>query len=100
MAIPFSGPVEVDEELLVGGKRRNMSLSKRKGLTGRGPRRTRRLLVAIKDSKKPEGPGQGRFKDTDQPTLQGFVIKNTTADSMLYTDEAAAYNGRGYPESS
>ena len=32
----FSGPVEVDETY-VGGKRKNMPLSKRKKMTGRGP---------------------------------------------------------------
>ena len=92
---PFSGPVEVDESYF-GGKRRNMSLSKRKGLTGRGPK-DKTPVVAMKDRKSRKVRAKV-VKDTDKPTLHGFVIKNTTPESMVYTDEAAAYNGLPHRE--
>ena len=34
---------------------------------------------------------------TDAPTLQGFVHRNTNADTQVYTDEARAYNGLNRP---
>ena len=92
---PFSGPVEVDESYF-GGKRRNMSLSKRKSLTGRGPK-DKTPVVAIKDRRSRKVRAKV-VKDTDQHTLQGFVMKNTTPDSMVYTDDAAAYNGLPHRE--
>ena len=87
---PFSGPVEVDESYF-GGKRRNMSLSKRKGLTGRGAK-DKTAVVAVKD----RGSKQVRakvVKNTDQPTLQSFVLKNVAPTAKVYTDDASAYNG-------
>ena len=87
---PFSGPVEVDESYF-GGKRRNMSLSKRKGLTGRGAK-DKTAVVAVKD----RGSKQVRAKvveNTDQPTLQGFVLENVAPTAKVYTDDASAYNG-------
>ena len=86
----FSGPVEVDESYF-GGKRRNMSLSKRKALTGRGAK-GKTAVVAIKDRKSKKVRAKV-VKNTDQPTLQGFVIQNTTPAAKVYTDEASAYQG-------
>ena len=87
---PFSGPVEVDESYF-GGKRRNMSLSKRKGLTGRGAK-DKTAVVAVKDraSKKVRGKV---IKNADRTTLQGFVMQNTDQAAKVYTDEAVAYYG-------
>ena len=34
---------------------------------------------------------------TDAPTLQGFVHRSTDVAAMVYTDEAAAYNGLRRP---
>ena len=30
---------------------------------------------------------------TDKATLQGFVVENTTPETVVYTDEAAVYSG-------
>ena len=84
----FSGPVEVDETYM-GGKRRNMSNSKRKELTGRGAvgktavigakdRATNKVMARVVPS-------------TDSETLPGFVTGNTDPDATVYTDEASAY---------
>ena len=32
-------------------------------------------------------------ESTNKATLQGFVVENTTPDSIVYTDEARAYSG-------
>ena len=86
----FLGPVEVDESYF-GGKRRNMSLSKRKALTGRGAR-GKTAVVAVKDRKSKQVRAKV-VESTDQPTLQGFVIENTAPAAKVYTDEASAYDG-------
>ena len=92
---PFSGPARWTRATSEG-KRRNMSLSKRKGLTGRGAK-DKTPVVAMKDRKSRKVRAKV-VKDTDQHTLQGFVMKNTTLESMVYTDEAAAYNGLPHRE--
>ena len=68
-----------------------MSLSKRKALTGRGAK-DKTAVVAVKD----RGSKQVRAKvveNTDQPTLQGFVLENVAPTAKVYTDDASAYNG-------
>ena len=86
----FSGPVEADETY-IGGKRRNMSNAKRKGLTGRGA--AGKVAVAgIKD----RATKQVRAKvvpRTDKATLQGFVMTHTAPEAIVYTDDASAYEG-------
>ena len=86
----FSGPVEVDESYF-GGKRRNMSLSKRKALTGRGTK-GKTAVVAMKDRTSKQVRAKV-VESTDQPTLQGFVIENSAPAAKVYTDEASAYDG-------
>ena len=84
----FAGPVEVDETYM-GGKRRNMSNSKRKELTGRGPvgktavvgmmdRETNRVTAKVVD-------------ETTGETLQGFVRGQVIERTEIFTDEATAY---------
>ena len=86
----FSGPVEVDESYF-GGRRRNMSNTRRKELTdtGRGAvgktavvgvkdRATKRLAARVVES-------------TDKATLQGFVIDHTAPGATVYSDDATAY---------
>ena len=73
----FAGPVEVDESYF-GGRRRNMSNSRRKALTdtGRGPV-GKTAVVGIKD----RATKQVRAKVTqrvDSESLQGFVVENAT----------------------
>ena len=84
----FSGPVEVDETY-VGGRRRNMSASKRKQLTGRGPA-GKVAVVGVKDRATNKVKAQV-VDDTTSETLQGFVRGNIVPGARIYTDDATAY---------
>ncbi len=86
----FAGPVEVDETYF-GGKRRNMSKSKRKQLTGRGPS-GKTAVVGAKDRRSNRVSAKV-VGDTTAETLQGFVHRNVKADAPVYTDDARAYEG-------
>ena len=88
----FDGPVEVDESYF-GGKRENMSLSKRKELAEAGAGRGavgKTAVVGIKD------------RDTNEvraevvaDTLQGFVREHAEPGATVYTDEHRSYTGLG-----
>lgn len=93
-ASPFSGPVEVDEAFF-GGKRKNMSLKRRKELKeqglGRGPA-GKTAVVAAKDR------GTNRVaarvvENVDQPTLADFVDDHASPSAALFTDDSSAYAG-------
>ncbi len=84
----FNGPVEVDETY-IGGKRGNMSNTKRKTLKGRGSV-GKTAVVGIKDRESNRVSAKV-VKSTDAETLQGFVKQNTHPDATVYTDEATAY---------
>ena len=88
----FSGPVEVDE-MYEGGKRKNMSNKKRKEMkdTGRGPV-GKSVVVGVKDRASNEIRAQV-VDGTDKETLQGFIRETVETGAMVYTDEAAAYQG-------
>jgi len=88
----FSGPVEADETY-IGGKRSNMSNAKRKALadTGRGPV-GKAAVVGVKDRDTKQVRARA-VRNTDKPTLQGFVVEHTQPDAKVYTDEAVAYEG-------
>ena len=87
----FDGPVEIDETF-VGGKARNMHTHKREQvIKGRGTvgktavigakdRRTNRVIAAVIDN-------------TDQLTLQGFVVENVKPGAKVYTDDHGGYVG-------
>ena len=77
----FSGPVEVDESYF-GGKRRNMSLSKRKALTGRGAK-GKTAVVAIKDRKSKKVRAKV-VENTDQPTLQASSYRTPLGREGLH----------------
>ena len=88
---PFGGPVEVDESYF-GGKRRNMSNSRRKALTdtGRGPV-GKTAVVGIKDraSNKVQATV---VPDTKSKTLIRFIMKYVRPNTKIYTDDALTYH--------
>ena len=95
----FAGPVEVDESYF-GGRRRNMSNSRRKALadTGRGAV-GKTAAVGIKD----RATKQVRAKVTervDSESLQGFVKGNTLPGAQVYTDDATAHDSLPFPHES
>ena len=84
----FPGPVEADETY-VGGRCRNMSASKRKTLTGRGPA-DKVAVAGIRD----RATNKVKAKvvpNTMSETLEGFVIGNVIPGTRIYTDDATAY---------
>ncbi len=88
----FSGPVEVDETYF-GGKRKNMSLSRRKAMkcAGRGAV-GKEAVVGVRD----RGTNKVRAKhvlSTATPVLQGMVREHVRSGAKVYTDQAVAYKG-------
>ena len=88
--MPFFGPVEADETYF-GGKRKNMSNSKRKEQHGRGP--AGKVAVLGAKDRRSNSVKAGTVKNTDKETLHGFVEGITDENSIVYTDEAPAYSG-------
>ena len=84
----FAGPVEVDETYF-GGHRRNMSVSKRKALTGRGTV-GKVAVVGIRDRATNSVKAQV-VENTTSGTLGGFATSNVIPGTKIYTDEATAY---------
>ena len=90
----FDGPVEVDESYF-GGKRENMSRSKRKELTEAGAGRGavgKTAVVGIKDRDTNEVRAEV-IADTTGETLQGFVLEHAEEGATVYTDEHRSYRG-------
>ena len=87
----FTGPVEVDETYM-GGKRANMSNSKRKKLanTGRGSV-GKTAIVGVKDRATKQVAAKV-VNSTNAETLQGFVKDHTAPQATVYSDDATAYN--------
>ena len=84
----LSGIVEVDEAY-IGGIDRNKHESKRlkagRGAVGKAP-----VVVAVeRDGDVVAVPVEA----TDKETLQGFVLSNVAAGSLVMTDESRSYNG-------
>ena len=86
---PFEGTVEVDETYF-GGKRRNMHAKDRNELEGRGSvGKTAVVGMKHRESKQVTAKVVER---TDAETLCGFVEERITDDTMVYTDDACAYD--------
>ena len=89
---PFDGPVEFDETYF-GGKRRNMSNAKRKELAGTGRGAVGKTAVVGAKDRATNKVNAKAVQDTDKPTLHDFVADNAEPDAVVYTDDAAAYEG-------
>lgn len=92
----FKGPVEVDETY-IGGKRKNMSNEKRKELANTGRGAVGKLAIVGMKDRETNQINAKVVKDTKKETLQSFVVENTETDTMVYTDEAKAYEGVDRP---
>ena len=86
----LSGEVEADETF-IGGKARNMHVSKRaRRITGTGPKDKTAVMGIL------ERGGSVRtvvVEDRKKRTLQAEVKKHVQAGTALYTDALLSYNG-------
>ena len=89
---PFDGPVEFDETYF-GGKRRNMSNATRKELAGTGRGAVGKVAVVGAKDRATGKVHAEVVEETDKPTLHDFVADNAEPDAVVYTDDAAAYEG-------
>ena len=94
---PFDGPVEFDETYF-GGKRKNKSNAERAEAAGRGPVDMTAVIGATdRDTNQVRAEV---IQCTDAATLQGFVAEHAETDAVVYTDDAAAYEGIPNPHES
>lgn len=95
----FAGPVEIDETYM-GGKRRNMSNSKRKELkdTGRGSV-GKVAVVGVKDRETNKVSAKV-VESTDKATLQVFLADKASPDAKVYSDDSTSYSGMPFDHES
>ena len=91
VASHFIGPVEVDETY-VGGKRKNMSLAKRRELAGTGRGAVGKTAVVGAKDRSTNMVAARVVQRTDRDTLEGFIKHVTEDGAVIYTDEARAYD--------
>ena len=86
---PFSGPVEVDE-VYIGGKRKNMSSKRRKGLKGRGAV-GKTAVIGVKD--RPTNQVRATVvDDTTRETISRFIMEHVKPGVKSYTDDSSIYH--------
>ncbi len=88
----FFGPVEVDETYM-GGKRKNMSNTKRKEAAHLGRGTAGKTAVVGAKDRKSNNVRAKVVQSADAHTLQSFVINNADPSATVYTDDASAYDG-------
>ena len=86
----FAGPVEADETF-VGGKRKNMSKTKRRELKGVS---TMTAVAGVKDRETNKVAARP-VERVDTAHVGGFIAKKTKFGATVYTDEASIYNQIG-----
>ena len=95
-AVLFSGPVEVDETYM-GGKRKNMSKSKRAELEGRGT--VGKVAIAGIKDRETNAVSAKVVDDTKTETLMRFILERIHPETTIFTDDAVAYDNLGNHES-
>jgi len=91
----FLGPVEVDESYF-GGKRSNMSNSKRKALVDTGRGTVGKTAVAGIKNRETNEVRARVVQATDTATLHPFIAENVDEDATVYTDDASVYDSLPY----
>ena len=86
----FSGPLEVDETYF-GGKRKNMSPSRRRELKGRGAV-GKAPVIGMKDRDTNKIAAQA-VRDVNREIVHGFIIDHAESEAMIYSDDARVYLG-------
>ena len=86
----FDGPVEADETYF-GGKRHNMSSSRRAKFSGRGA--SGKVPVAGVKDRITNQVSAAVVPDTTGPTLKNLLAQRTRPGAKIYTDEHGAYRG-------
>ena len=86
----FGGPVEADEAYF-GGRRKNMSNSRRKELEGTGRGAVGKTAVVGAKDRASNLVSAEVVERTDKATLHGFIADSAAPEATVYTDDATAY---------